>query len=151
MKLHKKIQRYLKLYRKAKAALREATYRCHNVGNKDYANWGGRGIYVCERWRRPNKNLADTFIEDVGLPPSLEHSLDRIDNNGPYSPENCRWATRSEQQSNTRRSRYITAFGITRTASQWNRFLGVHHNYMYVCITVQGLTAEEAVTRAGGV
>lgn len=76
--------------------------RCENPNNSHYKNYGARGIYVCERWAS-----FEYFFEDMGEPPSSSHSLERIDNNGPYSPDNCRWATDSEQSRNTRRTRLV--------------------------------------------
>jgi hypothetical protein len=78
--------------------------RCLNPKNKSYKHYGARGITVCERWIDSFKN----FIADMGRRPSPEHSIDRINNDGPYDPANCRWATYKQQLSNQQRSyRYI--------------------------------------------
>ena len=74
--------------------------RCGNPVNADYSNYGGRGITVCERWFS-----YASFIADMGPPPSPQHSLDRFPNNdGPYEPGNCRWATAKEQYDNRQRA-----------------------------------------------
>lgn len=72
--------------------------RCHNPRHHAYKNYGGRGIYVCSRWRES----LSAFLEDMGPRPSREHSIDRVDNDNGYSPENCVWATRQEQNLNKR-------------------------------------------------
>jgi hypothetical protein len=80
-------------------------YRCNNPNNKRYADYGGRGIKVCDRWMDSFEN----FLSDMGTKPSKAHSLDRINNNGDYTPFNCRWATAVEQNRNKRVDRRILA------------------------------------------
>ncbi len=83
--------------------------RCSDPGFKDYANWGGRGISVCDRW---NKSF-DAFLADMGPKPGPEWSIDRIDHDGPYSPDNCHWTLQHMQAAeHTRRCEAITVQGV---------------------------------------
>lgn len=75
--------------------------RCNVAANPAYHNYGGRGIKVCERWQS-----FENFYADMGERPSNLHSLDRMNNHGDYEPENCQWAIRSEQNQNSRVSKY---------------------------------------------
>lgn len=95
--------------------------RCRNPNHPKYPRYGGRGIAVCERW----DDFA-VFLADMGSRPSPKHSLDRHpDNNGPYAPDNCRWATRVEQQRNTHTNRRIEIDDVTRTAAEWSEVVGI--------------------------
>jgi hypothetical protein len=89
--------------------------RCLNPRVREYPDYGGRGIRICERWER-----FENFLADMGERPHGK-TLDRIDVNGDYCAENCRWATPSEQLLNQRKSRFITANGITKNLSVWSR------------------------------
>lgn len=72
--------------------------RCYSKRYSQYEDYGGRGIIVCDHW----KNSFINFLQDMGKRPEGDYSIDRINNDGNYEPNNCRWATRSEQQKNKR-------------------------------------------------
>lgn len=94
--------------------------RCYNPNTIGFHRYGGRGITVCDRWR----DSFAAFLEDMGEPPE-GMSLDRIDNDKGYSPENCRWATKKQQIDNSTRPKLITFNGETRNISEWARKLGI--------------------------
>lgn len=93
--------------------------RCSNPGHERFASYGGRGISVCERWK-DFKN----FFEDMGQNP-VGMTLDRIDNNLGYSPENCRWATHTQQARNKSNNAFLTYQGRTLCHAEWAEELGV--------------------------
>ncbi|HEY6019500.1 MAG TPA: hypothetical protein VIY48_06255 [Candidatus Paceibacterota bacterium] len=96
--------------------------RCYKPTTKHYDNYGGRGIRVCERWHDPAR-----FLEDMGATYASQLTLDRIDGDKGYSPENCRWATRQEQQNNLRTNRWIETPRGRLTVAQASREFGLRH------------------------
>lgn len=90
--------------------------RCHNPNNKKYYSYGARGIYVCEEWRNNFLSFQEWALSN-GYKKGL--SIDRIDNNKGYYPDNCRWATIKEQQRNTRRNIMITIDNETKSLIEW--------------------------------
>jgi hypothetical protein len=95
--------------------------RCHDTSDSAYKNYGARGIYVCEEWRRS----FGAFLKDMGRIPSDRHSLGRIDNDGPYSAANCRWETPDQQSRNRRNTRRATCDGVTRCIIDWAPLIGM--------------------------
>lgn len=94
--------------------------RCERPSVREAAKYRDRGIEVCDRW----KSLAN-FSADMSPRPAGAQ-LDRINNDGPYSPENCRWVTPEQNANNTRQNRPITMFGHTKNLGQWSRELGIN-------------------------
>jgi hypothetical protein len=94
--------------------------RCSDSKTIGYERYGGAGITVCDRWLK-----FPAFLGDMGLKPSPSHTLDRIDGTKGYSPDNCRWATRTEQAVNRRSTRFLTFNGRTMPISHWAAELGI--------------------------
>ena len=113
--------------------------RCFNPNSKKYPNWGGRGITVCDRWLD-----FENFLADMGSRPTAKHSLDRIDNDGDYSPKNCRWATKAEQNNNKRTNHLITIDDVTLTITQWAKKMGFNETVIY-CRLNRGWSEYDAV------
>lgn len=114
--------------------------RCYNPKIDSYPNYGGRGITVCERWHD-----FSLFLSDMGLPPFPHASLERVDNNGNYSPENVRWASPKEQGQNTRQTRFLTIGGETKSVSQWGEPKGLTSSRIRLRIDRSGWTEAQAV------
>lgn len=104
-------------------AYRGMITRCYVPSARMYYAYGGRGIKVCERWLDKENGFLN-FLSDMGLSPTKEHQLDKIDNNKDYSPENCRWVTFDIQKINKRSVHLITHNGETMCATDWGRRLG---------------------------
>jgi hypothetical protein len=97
--------------------------RCYNPNDRRYSDYGGRGIVVCDEWRNDRYSFYHWCISN-----RCEWALqiDRKNNDGPYSPENCKFSTRIEQANNTRKNRFLTWNGETRTIAQWERHIGLY-------------------------
>ena len=97
--------------------------RCFNPNHKNYLDYGGRGIKVCDLWLN-----FENFLADMGLKPTAKYSIDRIDNDGDYCPDNCKWSTQTEQVNNRRSNRLITIDDVTLTISQWAKKMNIGAN-----------------------
>jgi hypothetical protein len=120
--------------------------RCLNPNSKDYPRYGGRGIRVCKRW-----DDFTLFLEDMGERPSETHSIDRIDPNDDYTPDNCRWATSKEQGRNRRNNRKLTHSGESLCIAEWAEKTGISLAALKCRLDVCGYTVEEALTLPIGV
>jgi len=119
----------------------EMTARCNNPDRKAYDHYGGRGISICERWKK-----FENFLTDMGEPPSDKHTLERIDNNRDYQPDNCIWATRKQQARNTSRNRLITFNNKTQCLSAWAEEYGLSPATLYKRIVALDWPIKEAFT-----
>ncbi len=114
--------------------------RCSNSRHIGYANYGGKGIKVCERWLS-----YENFFEDMGEKPK-GFSIDRIDANGDYTPENCRWASYTQQANNKTNNHVISALGETKTLQEWANSTGVSHGSLLFRIYKAKWPLEKALT-----
>ena len=113
--------------------------RCTEPTNDRYAQYGGRGIRVCDRWEK-----FENFLADMGEPPA-GMSIDRYPNNdGNYEPDNCRWASAKEQANNKRCSRPVTIDGVTRPITDWIKVVGISKTVLYRRMRI-GLDPAEAI------
>ena len=104
--------------------------RCYDKSYPSYRYYGGRGIKVCERWSDKEKGF-ENFINDMKHKPTPRHSIDRINNDGDYTPNNCRWATQKQQVNNSSKVRLITIDGQTKNLSQWINYFGIGSTTYY--------------------
>jgi NTP pyrophosphatase (non-canonical NTP hydrolase) len=118
--------------------------RCFLTTAREYPDYGGRGITVCDRW----KNSFELFLKDMGECPS-RCSIDRINNNGNYEPSNCRWSTSAEQAINKRSNRMLIVGGVSMTAKEWADKVGLLPHTIYTRLN-KGWDAERAVLQKAG-
>lgn len=136
--------------------------RCYSPECKDYKNYGGRGITVCSEWLSTEKiAIKDTNLHNCtkGFIAFKEWALsngyiegltlDRIDNNKGYSPDNCRWITRKEQNINKRSNHIISYKGQKHTISEWAEIYGISYSKLLDRINKNGLSLEEAISCKG--
>lgn len=140
------------------SVFRNMKRRCYNPRNKQFKDYGGRGIKLCDEWNnREIVNLGRSgrftkgwlAFQEWALTHGYDDSLtiDRLDNDKDYSPENCRWVTRKAQQNNKRNSFYITYKGKKQTLAQWCEKLHLNYNTTYYRLSVMHLSVEEAFNR----
>ena len=108
--------------------------RCYNIKHKRYKNYGERGIIVCDRWLYSFQN----FIEDIGKKPCKNYSLDRIDINGNYEPNNCRWSTDYEQSTNKQNTVMYEINGVKLHSSGWAKKLKIDKGNFHKQINKNG-------------
>lgn len=114
----------LQHYKRISKTLSHMKDRCYNKHCDDYPMWGGRGITICDEWLNDYMSFYNWAISN-GYDDTL--TIDRIDNNKGYYPDNCRWVTRKTQARNTRRNRIITFNGETRSLAEWCEVLNLNY------------------------
>ena len=121
---------------------RDMKQRCLNPRSSAYYNYGARGITVCDSWL-----WFSGFFESMGSRPTAKHTLERLNNDGPYSPENCLWAAdRFIQNDNSRNAHRVTYQGETHCVAWWCRKLGLSYRVIQQRVGVYGWSVEEAFT-----
>lgn len=124
------------------AVWRSIVFRCINPKSPAYPRYGGRGVTVCERWRRS----VHAFLEDMGPRPTPKHTVERVDNDGNYEPGNCRWATRKEQGRNKPGQNVrLTCGGRTKLLTEWAEETGMSVQTLWARLK-RGWDHEKALT-----
>lgn len=118
--------------------------RCYLPTAFAYSRYGGRGIRVCDRW-----HSFENFFADMGHRPE-DMSLERVDNNGDYCPDNVRWGTAEDQANNRRSNRLIAYNGETKTLAQWAKSVGMSIGTLWSRLTTHGYSIEQALTKPVG-
>ncbi len=116
--------------------------RCKNPKCTGYQHYGGRGIDICPYWEN-----FENFYASMGPRPTPKHTLERIDNDGDYCPENCKWATATENARNTRRNHRITHRGETKTLTAWADEMGISSSTLRHRLGPLGWSIEDAMNK----
>lgn len=132
--------------KKGKDRIRDIFYgmkqRCYNPNCRLYHRYGGRGIKICDEWL----NSIDSFVEwSIANNYSDELTIDRINNDGDYSPDNCRWATWKQQENNKSQNVFIEFMGQRKTMMEWCEYFGVDWITFYERYHERGYTFEQAM------
>ncbi len=117
------------------------TARCNNPNTPKWHRYGGRGIYICERWK-----VFVNFLKDMGEIPFDKTSIGRINNDGPYCKDNCRWETAKEQANNTKTNRMLTLNGVSKNTTQWSSELGINRRTLTSRLDDGHWSIEDALT-----
>lgn len=116
------------IYDKLYSVYRSMKTRCYSKGSKSYYLYGGKGVRICDEWLQSKDNFINWAVArgyEVGL------TIDRIDSNGNYEPNNCRWVDRYTQNNNTNRNVFVTYKNKTHTLAEWSRITGL--SYKTIC------------------
>ena len=116
--------------------------RCHDLRDAAYDRYGGRGIVVCDRWRKS----FEAFRDDMGPRPEGRYSVDRRNNSKGYCPENCRWANDFEQARNSRKNRILEHAGKRHCVSEWAQILGISPGVLHSRLNSYGWSVEKTLT-----
>ena len=118
--------------------------RCLTESTTEYKNYGGRGICICDEWVNSYISFKEWALNN-GYDSNL--TIERIDVNGDYCPENCKWITKPQQANNTTKSRFITYNGETHTMAEWAKILGIPYSALNYRINNSKMSIEDAFTR----
>lgn len=123
--------------------------RCNNENNVHYKNYGGRGIKVCKRWQvfiNFRDDMLESYTTHLEMFGKKDTTIDRVENNGDYEKENCHWATRKEQNRNSRKNTMLSFNGETLRLGEWAERLGINRTTLSSRLNRYGWSVEKALT-----
>lgn len=122
--------------------------RCYNANRSNYKNYGGRGITVCDEWKNDFMNFYNWAMQNGYDETALRGkcTIDRINNDGNYEPDNCRWVTLKSQCSNRRTNKFVTYNGVTKTIKQWSYECDIPYTTLYHRVVTAKWDIEKALT-----